>query len=127
MNDAATNASPSDPLIHNLRTPGLVDKAERRSLRERRRSSEGRHRAPLSLGFPQVQHHQIGAAMLNDVVEEVHDAPKEVAASSCHAIDSDGVSTISTSTRVSMRSRRQSYGAYPILTIEEATSDGHGA
>jgi hypothetical protein len=44
-----------------------------RRCRESWRSLEGRRRAPLSSEFPQVQHHQIGTAMLNDVVEEVHD------------------------------------------------------
>jgi hypothetical protein len=43
--------------------------------RESWRSSEGRRRAPLSSEFPQVQHHQIGTAMLNDIMEEVHDVP----------------------------------------------------
>jgi hypothetical protein len=63
--------------------------------------------------------------MLNDVAEELHDAAKEVAPT--HPKDSDGASTTSTTTTTSsLRSRRRSYGAYPILTIEEATSDGHG-
>jgi serine/arginine repetitive matrix protein 2 len=41
--------------------------------------------------------------------------------------DSDGASMTSTNTTSSSTQlRRRSYGAYPILTIEEATSDGHG-
>jgi len=102
-----------------------AEKAERRSSRGSRRSSEGRRRAPLSSVFPQVQHHQIGAALLNDVAEELHDTAKDVA--DAHPTDSDRASMISTNTTMSsMRSRRRSYGAYPILTFEEATSDGHG-
>ena len=98
-----------------------VEKAERRTSRESRRSSEGRRRTPLSAVFPEVQHHQIGVAMLNDVAEESNDAK------TANPTDSDGGSVISTSTVTSsLRARRRSYGAYPILTIEEATSDGHG-
>ncbi len=63
--------------------------------------------------------------MLSDVAEELHDTAKGVAPT--HRTDSDGASTISTNTTTpSIRSRRRSYGSYPILTIEEATSDGHG-
>jgi len=99
-------------------------KAERRASRESRRSSEGRRRTPLSSIFPEVQHHQIGAAVLNDVAEESNDTKN---AATANPTDSDGGSIISTNTTTSsMRARRRSYGAYPILTIEEATSDGHG-
>ena len=96
-----------------------VDKAERRTSKESRRSSEGRRRTPISSIFPDVQHQQIGIAMLNDVKEE----SPEIA----NPTDSDGASVISMGTTTSsMQSRRRSYGAYPIVTIEEATSDGHG-
>jgi len=62
---------------------------------------------------------------LNDVAEESLETVKDIPAAK--AGDSDGASVISTNTTTSsMRMRRQSYGAYPILTIEEAMSDGHG-
>lgn len=95
----------------------------RRSSRESRRSSEGRRRTPLSSIFPEVQHHQIGVSMLNDVVEEL----QEVSKGSVPADhDSDAASTISANTTTSsMLMSRRSYGMHPILTIEEATSDGH--
>jgi hypothetical protein len=60
--------------------------------------------------------------MLNDVAEELHVVAKDVAS---NPSDSDGASMVSTNTTTSSM-RTRSYGAYPILTIEEATSDGHG-
>jgi hypothetical protein len=99
------------------RTQNLLKK-QTGVLQESRRSSEGRRRAPLSSIFPEVQHYQIGAAMLNDVAEELR--------RTLQLSDSDCASTISTNTTTSsMRSRRRSYGAYPILT-EEAMLEGHG-
>jgi hypothetical protein len=75
--------------------------------------------------FPEVVHHQIGTALLNDVAEESFETVKDIP--TAKASDSDGASMISTNTATSsMRLRKRSYGAYPILTIEEATSDGHG-
>jgi hypothetical protein len=47
-----------------------AERAERRSSGESRRPSEGRRSAPLSSVFPEVQQHQIGLALLNDVAEE---------------------------------------------------------
>lgn len=49
--------------------------------------------------FPEVQHHQIGAAVLNDVAEELHDTAKNVPAT--HSSDSDGASVIFTTTTTS--------------------------
>jgi hypothetical protein len=101
-----------------------AEKAERHASRESRRSLEGRRRTPLRSIFPKVQHHQIGTA-INDVAEELHEIAKDVAATK--TVGSDGASMVSTNTTTSsMWVRRRSYGAYPILTIEEATSDGHG-
>ncbi len=100
--------------------------AERRTSKESRRSSEGRRRTPLSSIFPEVQHHHIGTAMLQDVTEESSKVVQEDTDDD-QRDDSDGVSMASfNTTSSSMRMRRRSYGPYPILTIEEATSDGHG-
>jgi serine/arginine repetitive matrix protein 2 len=102
------------------------EKAERRTSKESRRSSEGRRRMPLSSIFPEVQHHHIGTAMLQDVTEESSKVEQEDVVDD-QRDDSDGVSMASfNTTSSSMRMRRRSYGPYPILTIEEATSDGHG-
>lgn len=102
------------------------EKAERRTSKESRRSSEGRRRMPLSSIFPEVQHHHIGTAMLQDVTEESSKIVQEDVIDD-QRDDSDGVSMASfNTTSSSMRMRRRSYGQYPILTIEEATSDGHG-
>ncbi|KDR69956.1 hypothetical protein GALMADRAFT_898782 [Galerina marginata CBS 339.88] len=75
-------------------------KKERRTSRESRRSSEGRRRTPLSAVFPDV---------LGDGVVDVGLAQE----------DED-------EEEQDVDERRQQKFAYPILTIEEATSDGHG-
>ena len=118
------------------------ERTERRTSRESRRSSEGRRRTPLSSVFPEVQHHQIGAAMLLEEDEEGSKIEGRLADSSIEfarggVVESQDdrrmsleapsfLSTSSTSSSMRMGGRRGSYGPYPILTIEEATSDGHG-
>ena len=56
-----------------------ADKAERRTSRKSRRSSEGRRRTPLSSICAEVQHHQFGVATLNDVTEDLQNSAKGVA------------------------------------------------
>lgn len=55
-----------------------AEKSERHTSRESRRSSEGSRRTPLTSVFPEVQHHQIGVAMLNEVAEESQETIKDV-------------------------------------------------
>ncbi len=82
---------------------------------------------PLSSIFPEVQHHHIGTAMLQDVTEEELSKVVQEDMVNDQRDDSDGVLMASfNTTSSSMRMRRRLYGTYPILTIEEATSDGHG-
>jgi hypothetical protein len=74
------------------------------------KASDGRRRTPLSLVFPEVQHHQIGIAMLNDVAEELNDTKDAATANPTH---SDASSVISTNRITSsMQARRWSYGAW---------------
>ena len=104
---------------------GDAEKAERRTSKESRRSSGGQRRTPLSSIFPEVQHHPSGAAVLQDVTEEDSKVGGVVGTDE-NGNDSDGLSMMSANTTSSsMMMRRRSYGTYPILTIEEATADGH--
>ena len=118
------------------------ERTERRTSRESRRSSEERRRTPLSSVSPEVQHHQIGAAMLLEEDEEgckiegrLEDRSIEFARGGVVESQDDRrmslkapsfLSTSSTLSSMRMGGHRGSYGPYPILTIEEATSDGHG-
>jgi len=108
---------------------GAAEKAEKRTSRESRRSSGGQRRTPLGSIFPEVQHHHIGTAMLQDVTEEDSRVPEVYCSVGAgdNGNESDGLSMMSVNTTSSsMVMRRRSYGTYPILTIEEATADGHG-
>jgi hypothetical protein len=57
-----------------------AERGGRCTSRESRRSSEGRQCALLSSVFPEVQHHQIGVDLLNDVAEESLETVKDILA-----------------------------------------------
>ena len=107
---------------------GDAEKVERRTSKESRRSSGGQRRTPLSSIFPEAQHHPIGTAVLHNVTEEDSKFPEVGGVSTDeNGNDFDRLSmTSANTTSSSMMMRRRSYGIYPILTIEEATADGHG-
>ncbi|KAF9527941.1 hypothetical protein CPB83DRAFT_855475 [Crepidotus variabilis] len=103
----------------------------RRTSRESmRRSLEARKRMPLSGVFEEVHHHQVGVAMMKDLTEVTEEESKVVEAivgpeqsflpKNVKRLSAESAeSARTTSTSSSIRRRR------PILTIEEATADGH--
>ncbi|KAF8148662.1 hypothetical protein B0H34DRAFT_802878 [Crassisporium funariophilum] len=89
---------------------GKTEKSERRSSKESRRSSEGRWRTPLSAVFPGLQHGGQGAA---EASEQGVEGSFEGGSEEGHGEEEE-------------EEEERRYVGYPILTIEEATSDGHG-
>ncbi|PPQ91217.1 hypothetical protein CVT25_001175 [Psilocybe cyanescens] len=105
---------------------GEDEKKERRASRESRRSSEGRKRTALMDVFPEVQVRRsldgVGAAPAQNEGEgdaEVHDD----AAEEEEDAEEEARYRKRQKERDSASIKRFSY---PILTIEEATADGHG-
>ncbi|KAH9487444.1 hypothetical protein JR316_0001520 [Psilocybe cubensis] len=99
------------------------EKKERRSSKESRRSSEGRKRTALMDVFPEVRRSLDGAAAVSGTqaeenvqederADEMEEDPEEEARYRKRQKERDSASI-----------KRFSY---PILTIEEATADGHG-
>ncbi|KAF8867965.1 hypothetical protein CPB84DRAFT_1810241 [Gymnopilus junonius] len=104
----------------------MMSKEERRSSRESRRSSEGRRRTPLTEIFPGVALNgslpasAVGAVFGKGDEMVVDNSVQDV---EMRDVDDDDVERDDED----IDERRQRRFEYPILTIEEATNDGHGA